>query len=62
MSTHLILTVGTNPLPVFVATCHLLKHFQEATKLTFIYSKETEKYKNNIARATGINKIKSNCV
>jgi hypothetical protein len=46
---HLILTVGTNPLPVYVAAFQLIKKFmgdgREIHGLTLIISDETERYK-----------------
>ena len=50
MGTQLILTVGTNPLPVWVAWHHLRDHLDEPIRVRFVYTTNTEGEKDRLVR------------
>ena len=53
MATQLIMTVGTNPLPVWVAWQHLKKEIKDPIKLWLIHTEQTENQKDLLEQRIG---------
>lgn len=47
-SSNLILTIGTNPLPIFVITKYFIEYEEIPKKIWFIYTEQTKKYADSI--------------
>lgn len=50
MATQLILTVGTNPLPIWVAWYHLKDKLEQPVSVRFVYTSDTEDEKKRLER------------